>query len=405
MVAIQPCQICSGLRPFCIHKSYPLPKISQIQKKIEENLKQDFFGPSVSVFVGHNFYPNVYVGPMASLESELQNIDNPASWFGLDYSKIIEMRSLLLRSKQKENIFSHSRFIEENQELALAEKPTETEIFFKKKPVFSFQLSEYTQPMGPTGTLEKMKITENTKINQKVEYIIRDDLKAVEAAYLLYQNNQDVYKITTILSAGILGKQDDRKLVPTRWSLTASDDIIAKKLMGKIRDYKEISDYFVFTSSYMDNHFTVLLMPGSWEFENFEVWAPGSNWAEPTQSKIIEEYEPFDGRTKYAEKQAGGYYATRLGVTEYLEKINRQAKAVVFREVGEGYSIPLGVWQVRENVRNAMKSKSLRFSTQKEALDYIRTKLRIKLEDYIRNSKILNRKTLFNFVKNSTSCP
>ena len=399
MVYIPECQICTGVRPFCIHKSYPLPKIAAIEKQVSEKLRQDFFGPSVSVFVGHNFYPNVYIGPMASLDNRFENIDAPSSWFGLDYSKIIEMRSLLLRSKQRENIFSCSRFIEENQELALAEKPTETEIFFKKKPVFSFELSEHSQPMGPTGTLEKMKITENTKIDRNVEYIVRDDLKAAEAAYMLYQNNQDVYKITTILSSGILGKKENRKLVPTRWSVTASDDIIAKHLIEKIKNYKEVPDYSVFQSSYMDNHFTVLLMPGSWEFENFEVWAPGSNWTTTTNSKIIEEYEPFDGRKTYADKQAGGYYASRIGVVEYLEKINRQAKVVVFREVGEGYSIPLGVWQGRENVRNAMKNKFLRFSTQKEALDYIRTRLRIKLGDYLKISKILNRKTLLNFMK------
>ena len=411
MVYIPECQICTGVRPFCIHKSYPLPKIAAIEKQVSEKLRQDFFGPSVSVFVGHNFYPNVYVGPMASLDNRFENIDDPSSWFGLDYSKIIEMRSFLLRSKQKENVFSRSIFIEENQELALADRPTETEILFKKKPVFSFELSEYSQPMGPTGTLEKMKITENTKIDRKVEYIVRDDLKAAEAAYMLYQNNQDVYKITTILSSGILGKKENRKLAPTRWSVTASDEIIAKKLMEKIRDYKEVSDYFVFSSSYMDNHFTVLIMPGSWEFENFEYWStqaspvssfswtPVSNWAAQTDSKIIEEYEPFDGRKSCAEKQAGGYYASRIGVVEHLEKINRQAKVVVFREVGEGYSIPLGVWQVRENVRNAMKNRFLKFSTQKEALDYIRTRLRIRLEDYLKISKILNRKTLLNFMK------
>ena len=398
MAVILSCPICAGVRPFCIHKSYPLQKTSHIEKIVSEKLKQDFFGPCVSVFVGHNFYPNVFVGPMASLESEMQNIDNPGSWFGLDYSKIIEMRSFLLRSKQKESIFSRSKFIEENQELALAERPTDTEILFKKKPVFSFQLSEYTQPMGPVGALEKMKITENIKIDHKVENIVRDDLKAVDAAYLLYKNNQDVYKITTILSAGILGKKENKKLVPTRWSVTASDDIICKKLIEQIKDFKEMSEYLVFQSTYMDNHFIVLVMPGSWEFENFEVWATGSNWSVPTQSKIIEEYESYEGRKNYAEKQAGGYYATRLGICEYLEKIKKQAKVVVFREVGEGYTIPLGVWVCRETVRNAVNHYPKKFNTDNEALEYVKTLTKVRMEDYIKNSKVLNRRTLFSFL-------
>ena len=396
------CLICKNLRPFCIHTSYPLPRIYQIEKQVEEKLKQDFFGPSVSVFVGHSYYPNVFVGPLASLEETSTKsmstiIDNPTNWFGIEYQKIIEMRAFLLRSKQKENIFSKSKFIEENQELALAEKPTDTEIKFKKKPFFSFQLSETTQPMGPVGTLEKFKITENTKINPKIESIVRDDLKAVEAAFLLYENNQDVYKVSTILSSGILGQKENQKLVPTRWSITAVDDIIGKQLIEEVKSYPPVSDFLVFESFYLDNKFAILLMPGAWEFENFETWAPGSYWSKFAEN-IIEEYEPFDGRKEYADKQAGGYYACRFSVLEFLSKAKRQARVIGFREIYEGYQIPVGVWAVRENVRNAFRNKAKRFSTKEEALAYIKSRLRIPVEEYKKKSVILRQKRVWDFV-------
>ncbi len=391
------CNICKDKRPYCIHKSYPIDRPKDIEKRVKEKLKKDFFGPSYSVFVGQEGYPQINIGPLAGLE-EIANLDNPAAWFGMGYQQIIELRSMLIRSKQPENIFSRSKFIEENQELALASKPTDVEMTFKKEPVYSFVLSDYLQPMGPTGILEKLKITENIKIERRIEHIAKDDIKAVEAAFLLYKNNQDVYKITTILSAGILGEHDNKKLVPTRWSITGVDDIIGKQLIENIKDCQQTSNYLVFESSYMDNHFTVLLMPGSWEFENFEVWDPGSNWHFPTEGKIVEEYEPFDGRTTYAEKQAGGYYATRLAVLEYLQKIKKQAKVVVFREVGQGYSVPLGVWLVRENVRNAINQQPKRFSTEKEVFGYLKLRLKIGLEDYIKNSRVLKRKTIFSFV-------
>ena len=394
------CPICSGVRPYCIHKSYPIERPKEIEAKVKEFLKKEMFGPNYSVFVGHFGYPQVNIGPMTGLE-ENQNMDNPAKWFGMSYQKIIELRSMLIRSKQQENIFSRNKFIQENQDLALASKPTDLELIFKKDPVYNFVLSDFLQPMGPVGSLEKMRVTENIKINRKVEYIIKDDLKAQEAVHLLYKNNQDVYKITTILSTGVLGKEENKKIVPTRWSITATDDIIGKYLIGKIKDYRPISNFQIFQSEYMDNHFTVLLMPGSWEFENFEVWAPGSNWSVPTQSMIVEEYEPYEGRKTYADKQAGGYYATRLAVMEYLEKIKKQAKVIVFREVGEGYSMPLGVWQVRENVRNAMKQTHKSFSTEAGVLEYLKTALRIKVDDYIKKSRILKRKSLIDFMAGS----
>ena len=60
----------------------------------------------------------------------------------MEYGKIIEMRSFLLRAKKPEHIHSRSRFTEEMQELALARKPADVEMHFKKIPSFSFRLSE-----------------------------------------------------------------------------------------------------------------------------------------------------------------------------------------------------------------------------------------------------------------------
>ena len=139
-------------------------------------------------------------------------------------------------------------------------------------------------------------------------------------------------------------------------------------------------------------------MPGSWEFENFEAWAPGSFWSQNIKkTEITEEYEPFGGRTKYADKQVGGYYATRFGIVESLQKMKRQARVVVFREIYEGYMVPVGVWQVRENIRNAMKSSYKKFPTKKEALNYIKAKLRTSLDEYLKKSRILKQKRLADF--------
>ena len=396
MVHIPSCALCSGRRPFCIHKSYPLVGGWEIEKKIKEKLKKDFFGPSYSVFVGREGYPDVFAGPLVGIE-EKEAIDSPQSWMGMEYSKIIELRSFLLRSKKMENIKSKSRFIRQVQELSLAHRPADIEVGFKKTPVYSFRLSEALQPMGPSGELEKMRVTENIKVKEKIERIVTDDLKAGQATFLLYKAGLDVYKIASIFSSGSLGLEKNKKLVPSRWTATGIDDIIAKALIEKIKKYPSINEYEVFESMHIDNHFVVLLMPGSWEFENFEVWAPGSNWALPTQSRIIEEYEPFQGRKEYAEKQAGGYYASRISAVSYLEKIKRQARVVVFREVGEDYSVPLGVWLVRETSGKAFAPTPKKFQTQQEALSYIKTRLRIPIEEYRKQSRILGQKRIFEF--------
>src|SRR3990172_3840479 len=109
------CIRCKGSRYLCGYKPCPIMPRFDIIPKVEKNLGKDFFGPSCSVFVGRNGYPNVNMGPLAAIE-EKQNMDNPSAWFGMEYGQVIELRSLLLRSKQSVNVKSRSRFVEESQE-------------------------------------------------------------------------------------------------------------------------------------------------------------------------------------------------------------------------------------------------------------------------------------------------
>jgi hypothetical protein len=334
---------------------------------------------------------------MVTFEPDNVN-DTPSSWMSLDYAQIVEMRSMLLRSKQPESIFSRDRFIESNQELAMAQKPTDVELEFTKKPYYRMSFSSMTQPMGPTAPIDKFRITENPYIPKKVDYIVNDELKAAEQTYELYKTDITNYKIITILSSGAMGMEQNKKLVPTRWSITAIDDIIGKKLIEEVKEHKSVNKFQVYESEYLSNHFLIMFMPGNWEYEGFEAWAPGTVWSEGMKEAfIIPEYEPYAGRTKYAEGQGGGYYATRIGCLEALNSMRRQARVVVFREVYEGYTVPLGVWVVRETARKAFSQPKVEFDTQQEALKHIGSKLRLPVQKYVEKSTLLKQKRLTDY--------
>ncbi len=395
------CITCKGARMLCGQSPCPLMSKFSVRSKIEAGLKEDFFGPATSVFIGRYNYPNVFTGPLAPMISDrLDIIDKPSSWFGTSYSDLVEMRSTLLRTKEPTNIFSRGRTISDLQEIALSIKAPDIEMQLKGKPRYSVSFSDVNQPMGPTADIKNLRLTENVRIARRVDRIVSDEMSANDSGIALYRSGEDVYKISTILSSGILGIEHRKKLVPTRWSITASHDIVSKSLIAEIKDFPSVNDCMVFSSDYLDNHYEVLLMPGEWEFENFEAWAPGTPWSmNAKQTEVIEEHEPYRGRTKYADLQGGGYYATRLGVTEGLKKLRRQARVVVFREVHEGYVVPLGVWQVLENVRNAFRSAPERFHTKDDAIRHINTKLRLPVSDYERESKILRRKSVADFLR------
>ncbi|WP_243675242.1 hypothetical protein [Vulcanisaeta distributa] len=77
----------------------------------------------------------------------------------------------------------------------------------------------------------------------------------------------------------------------------------------------------------------------------------------------------------YAESTGGAFYAIRLGVLEYLNRVGRQASAIAIREVTPEYKVPVGIWQAREAVRNGMGVNVRRFSDVNEAINYVNASL------------------------------
>lgn len=63
---------------------------------------------------------------------------------------------------------------------------------------------------------------------------------------------------------------------------------------------------------------------------------------------------------------------------------------VVLREARPGYIMPVGVWQVRENVRNAMGNLPIKFETLDQALQKISIGFRIPLQQWINKSRLIS---------------
>jgi hypothetical protein len=396
----QVCLTCKGGRLLCGHDSCPLLRKISFQSPVAEKLSERMFGPSPSVFIGWRDYPRVFAGPLTSIEGgDPLLLDDPGRWYGMGFDDIIRMRSMLVRSKQRHNVREKSRFVGDIQELALSAKPVDVEAVFKRRPSYSISFSPVSQPMGPSGVLERLTVADNPKIPRKVDYVVSDELPAVRQVSRLYDSGHDVYYLTTVLSSGVLGLEDSRRMVPTRWSITAVDDIVGKMLLDRVRGYPEVGDFMVYSNTYLENHFEVLLIPGAWEFEQFEAWAPRTLWTMAYDKPVIQlESEFYRGRSDYALREGGGYYASRLAVAEALECMGRQARVIVFREIYDSYIMPVGVWEVRENVRKAMQNKPGRFDTLKAALDDINTRLLIPVGEYVRKSELLKQSRITDYL-------
>jgi hypothetical protein len=349
-------------------------------------------------FVGHVGYPRVYLGPLIPpSKGDTRLLDTPELWLGKDIQTIIDYRFSLIRGKSLIDIHDAvdpNKYLLDLHDLALSSSSVDVEARFKKKPRMAVSLSEETQPFGPSAMIQDMRIAPSTG-EKKLEAVYYDgDQLAVGGMVDLYENGVQVSRIQRILSLGMLGVQDQRKVVPTRWSITAVDDTLSKHLLESVQRYPSIDNFHVYKYEYLDNLYAAILSPRNWEFEWIEAWFPGTAWNETgVVPALMGDYEPFEGRTKYA-AVGGCYYSTRLAVAEALERMQRQASALVLREIRPGYILPVGVWNVRESVRAALRTKPFIFDSFKQALDFACKDFAIPAQTWTRNSMLIRNELL-----------
>jgi DNA repair protein NreA len=382
-----------------------LPTANEIKKRLEENWIQFCNKNSVilssknlsgatppSVFVGRYGYPKVKVGPMLPpLHGDTSILDRPEMWLGKSIEEIVNYRLSLVRGVSNIDIYSTSgKYVESLQELAMTSKSVESEATFEKTPIAdieqekTFGLDTDSAPFGPVAPIKTFKTSSSLSVDQRLENVFYDkDLRAAEGIVNLYQSGVEISRIHRVLSMGMLGLQKNRRLVPTRWSISATDDVISASLIKEIEAFPTIDFFKVYKYAHLGNYYSLILIPDDiWSFEMQEAWYDNNG-----NLGVGIDFENANGLDHYP-SVAGAYFAARLGVAEHLFKIRHKAAAMILREIRPEYVIPLGVWQIREGIRKALDGKANQFDNFEKALSSACSNLSLSKNEWIRNSKM-----------------
>jgi hypothetical protein len=391
------CLACRGAKLLCGKPKCPiLTKAEGFAKNAYAFLSSDIIQGSTppGVFVGRFGYPKVFIGPMVpALHGDTGFLDTPEMWKGKSIEEIVDYRYSLVRGCSRANVSdaqTGSRLLDTLQEIAMSTKSTDSELVLSKKPVNRVSFSENSQPFGPSAPMKAFKTPGNISVDQRMEKAYYDgDLKAADAVYSLYRDGVLFSKLEKAFSVGVFGERKRRKLVPTRWSITAVDSTLSLRLIEEIKDYQTIDEFRVFTLTNLDNVYVAILTPEKWKFEWIEAWHSGTAWNKfGSKPEMIGDFEGYFGRKTYA-KPGGCYYSTRFAVSEYLSQIRKQSGAIMLREIHPGYILPVGVWNVRESIRSLLAGNYRRFETIGQALDFATTNFLISKKHWIENSELL----------------
>jgi len=329
-----------------------------------------------SVFVGSYNYPKVFVGPMVPpVHGDTSLLDNPEKWKGKTLEEIVNFRLNLVRGIQKIPIdATEGKYIENLQEVTMSSKPTDADLIFQKSASSNISLDGESAPFGPVGEIKSAKFSSTSSVKPIEKTFYDKDLKAQDAVLNLYNSGIEISKIQKCFSIGMLGQK--RKLVPTKWSITATDDIISKSLVDEVLDYSLIDSCKVFSYSHLGNVFSVVLFPHRWIYEMIEAWYSNGVLGFGSDS---EDARGID----HPPAIAGAYFAAKLGVLEYLSKHKIQSGVVILREIRPEYAIPVGVWQVREGIREAMKQNPVISDSFENALNVASQKMSISKTEWL----------------------
>jgi len=383
-------------------KSYAITDhLDDVERQFEQVVQGDsLFGSTApEIFVGRSNYPNISTGLLSPMDRDADAADYATSgdWYqqGFDIDDVLQRRTGMLNSTRSTQVNVSDvwdGFVGVQREVAIADDPVDVEVGLDSTPEIDLSLDDISTPTGPRARARDATLAENPYVPKPVEKTLEDDDWQAEGAMnYLYRRGFDVYDINTILSAGALGQGHNRKLVPTRWSITAVDDTVGKFLRGSIRNASSIDEVQVWYNEYVGNDYWVILAPGNWEFELVELKAPGSIWNPDPAGEyyMAADSESYEGRTAYVDETSGAYYASRLAVLEHLESIDRQATCLVIRHASDAYWAPVGVWQIREGIRHAFESDPATAETFHSAITELAPKLPVSLADLRRKSELV----------------
>ncbi|MEK6951109.1 MAG: hypothetical protein AABX13_05290 [Nanoarchaeota archaeon] len=378
---------------------------------VKQHFKQDFQGSSPAPFIGRFGYPQVNIGILSpQIPGNTSSYDSPRLWSStaVPIGTIASLRYSLVNSCTRWNVKElkvkewykqnqPGKLLEITREVGIAAKPVELEVSLKKLPALPVTAEKEIIPFGPQAEVRRARITENVKVDASVERVVGDtDLKATPALLNLYQRGLEENVLTKILSTGNVGLGRNRKLVPTRWSITAVDDTLGKKLIAEIKQFPP-GEYQAYFDGAWGNYYLILFFPEGWSYELFETylgykvnpWSTAGNF-------YSTDYESYAGRKEYAEETAGGYYAARLPILEKMKQVKRQHAALTLRFITSEYNVPLGVFVCREAARKAVQEKPLTFASPalllSYARDFIQRRFGFDLNLLLNQSKLLKNK-------------
>jgi hypothetical protein len=306
-------------------------------------------------------YPYLLAGVLASTDASeyLSIYDHPGAWKGLDREAVITMRRSLYRFVTPINAreMYPSDTVHALQTLALSVKPVAIRVEAGDIPPVRIQTQPALLPSSPSVTVKSLELISEPEITKVAERITGKDIPASESICQLLDYDYTLDQVVRLLSVGLLGKLNSRRLVPLRGAYKAAIDAYVSKVLMDIVERSSAGTYAIHTASLYGDTFVVLLEPGDPRVDYLRV--------EVTNGSQSGGYSLEDPRHPTTDPKTSIYADhARFSAYQYLTTQRDNSHVVVFHHSRGQLNQLLGPWLVRAGVEEALESEPILSDTR-----------------------------------------
>lgn len=216
-------------------------------KKYQQELKptKEIEGFGASAIVGEKNYPNLKVHNVSN-SNEDNSFFKTSDIVKRDYSDIIKLKARNILGSTNDTYIkkTNDRINKELQDIYKSKNAIEFNSEFENELRFDKVLvNKVSGIVGSRNPLLSLKANENTSTSKKIEKYTANDIKSREAIISLYEKGVNEHQIINLLALGSFGMQMNKKMVPTRWAITAYDQTIEKHLHKKLVAHRPVEKY------------------------------------------------------------------------------------------------------------------------------------------------------------------
>ncbi len=330
-----------------------LDYFDRVSEDIPRGRVVSIFSPP-EIYVGEFGYPRVQIGFVGALNLRVKPniLSSPEIWITMGRQDFFRMRSEMFRFIQQVDITSKNPWIEFLQNIVLSNNFIKVNVSAFRIPKRKAYFLPIGIPYGPVVKINNAYLESEYSVDPYVERIVSKDIISKKSVWSLYQYGLKFNEIVQLMSLGLIGRLEHRKLLPTRHAMGAVESILVSRLRDEVHRFPSIDLFEVHKFNAFGDKFIVVLAPGDPHIL-YDIISDKTENPNVT-SEVISAF--INDRLESIQFQDAPD-CVQFPILEYLYSIQRKASAIVFRYSKDRINRNMGSWFVRNAIKNALQKR------------------------------------------------